>query len=1019
MASEILSPIQGAAPQPGAALGAGIRPGAPARPASSFWLGVNYWASGQGVAMWQDWQPEAIAAELRALAAAGCRVVRFFLRWVHFQPEEDRVDPTALARLKAFCDLAHGVGLAVIPTFFTGHMSGENWDVPWRRGRCPYTDPAMLRAQVRLIRAVAEAIGHHPALLAWDLANEPDIFARPPSPDAGWLWCRLLYRELKAVTPWVPVTLGIHVASLVDDCGFRPADVAEAADFLCMHLYPIYSPWCPDPVGTIRPNLLVPFGDRLVAAMGQRPALAEEFGGTTLMMSPARHGRYVSAVLGSLLLHGSMGAVAWCGLDFRCQEDLPYDSTPYEVAFGILDDQGRPKPAGEAFRRFARLLERLPEGLVPAPRPAAILLPERYYENQDPDITPERNFAVLFNAFVLARRAGLPVDLVRPDADWTGYRLLIVPCLPRRNSLSNRTWNRLRRWVEQGGTLYLSYDGAALPGMEAVFGIRIEDAYPREAVHGPGPWDLVLDLDLRPEPQSGPERRCGPEPRCGPGPRGGPEPRGGLEPQTSGEGSRDGGDQAGGRADRTGEELRQGGAAAAGGACGGTHGGTRIVHHGAAAAGDAGGGGNDAGNGAMAGARSDGGMAWVGSEPWDGGGVGSGGYPRDSGGAAALGTLAHSGLQPVVRLIPAPRPAPRKRLVASPAGARVAGWIRPAPATGTGPAGPVHPPAAAAHGGHPTGPLEEPAVFVHRYGRGWAVLVTDPLEWILACTPGAYGSEAHGSSACGSSAYGSSAYGSSACGVGASGSGGEHHGPEYRGPEPHRGYGRSQDGPGSEGSAGPEGEARAEAPASSSGLATAGRTRPEQVYRLAARLAGIVPEWEADHADVEVGVLVQGAPGQPWAGGPGPGSRATGTVPESLPLSVPARYLVVVSHHPQPVSVVLSGLAPARLVDAETGATLYARSNGRRPVPAPWPRAAVPDPGARPAPGTNWAAEAPPAGAGAPYPLSHGASHGEAGRWQTPPVRLEPGSWRVFRIEDLDQEIPRCDPDVAIQVHHS
>ncbi|EKP95544.1 beta-galactosidase trimerization domain-containing protein [Thermaerobacter subterraneus] len=922
MASEILSPIQGAAPQPGAARGAGIRPGAPARPASSFWLGVNYWASGQGVAMWQDWQPEAIAAELRALAAAGCRVVRFFLRWVHFQPEEDRVDPTALARLKAFCDLAHGVGLAVIPTFFTGHMSGENWDVPWRRGRCPYTDPAMLRAQVRLIRAVAETIGHHPALLAWDLANEPDIFARPPSPDAGWLWCRLLYRELKSVTPGVPVTLGIHVASLVDDCGFRPADVAEAADFLCMHLYPIYSPWCPDPVGTIRPNLLVPFGDRLVAAMGQRPALAEEFGGTTLMMSPARHGRYLSAVLGSLLLHGSMGAVAWCGLDFRCQEDLPYDSTPYEVAFGILDDQGRPKPAGEAFGRFARLLERLPGGLAPAPRPAAILLPERYYENQDPDITPERNFAVLFNAFVLARRAGLPVDLVRPDSDWAGYRLLIVPCLPRRNSLSNRTWNRLRRWVEQGGTLYLSYDGAALPGMEAVFGIRIEDAYPREAVHGPGPWDLVLDLDLPPEPQGGPETRCGP------GPRGGPEP------QTSGKGSRDG---------------------------------------------------------------------------------------------AALGTLAHSGLQPVVRLIPAPRPAPRKRLVASPAGARVAGWIRPAPATGTGPAGPVHPPAAVAHGGHPTGPLEEPAVFVHRYGRGWAVLVTDPLEWILACTPGAYGSQAHGSSACGSGAFGSSA-----CGVGASGSGGEHHGPE-----PHRGYGRSQDGPGSEGGAGPEGEARAEAPASSSGLATAGRTRPEQVYRLAARLAGIVPEWEADHPDVEVGVLVQGAPGQPLTGGLEPGSRATGTVPESLPVTGPARYLVVVSHHPQPVIVVLSGLAPARLVDAETGATLYARAetapqrgaihtNGRRPVPAPWPRAAVPDPGARPAPGTNWAAEAPPAGAGAPHPWSHGASHGKAGRWQTPPVRLEPGSWRVFRIEDLDQEIPRGDdppcqssnPDVAIQVHH-
>ncbi|HEY8488315.1 MAG TPA: beta-galactosidase trimerization domain-containing protein [Thermaerobacter sp.] len=741
------------------------------RAGPAFLLGVNYWPSRQGVEMWRDWQPEAIAAELQALAATGCRVVRFFLRWSHFQPEEDRVDPVALGRLRQFCDLAHGAGLGVIPTFFTGHMSGENWDVPWRRGRCPYTDPGMLRAQVRLVQAVAAAIGDHPALVAWDLANEPDIFVRPPSPDAGWLWCRLLYRELKAATPTVPVTLGIHVASLVDDCGFRPEDVAEAADFLCMHLYPIYSPWCPDPVGTIRPNLLVPFGDRLVAAMGRRPALAEEFGGTTLMMAPERHGRYVNAVLGSLFLHGSLGAVAWCGLDFTCAEDLPYDSTPYEVAFGILDADGRPKPAGEAFARFARLLEKLPAPLHPLPPRAAILLPERYYDNADADITPERNFAVLFNAFVLARRAGLAVDLVRPDDDWSGYRLLIAPCVPRRNSLSNRTWNRLRRWVEAGGTLYLSYDGVALPGMEAVFGVAIQDAYPREAADpaggapGAGLWELVLD-------EHGAAGGLG----IGPTPGGSGKVPGNSGPAPGGWQAT--GPQAAGAWQATGPQAA--GAQAAG-----------VQATGAPAAGA-------------------------------------------SRIAAPAGRVVGR-YRPAFTSILSPNAGTagsgvRKRLVAQARGAAVVGWIRPALASPRAEAEQPAAPEARAAGA-------EPAVFVHRWGRGWAMLVTDPLEWMLAGMPGVYRDDA-----------------------------------------------------------------------------------THQLYRLAARLAGLDGSWQVDHPDVEAGILM--APG----GAARPGATDSPASPVAAPFPATTgdadgdAYLVVVSHHPAPLRVTVTTAAARSATEPATAA---------------------------------------------------------------------------------------------------
>ncbi len=67
------------------------------------------------------------------------------MRWSDFQPEPDRIDRTMMDRFEQVLEAAHKAKIGVIPTFFCGHMSGENWDVPWRGGRDPYTDPEMLR----------------------------------------------------------------------------------------------------------------------------------------------------------------------------------------------------------------------------------------------------------------------------------------------------------------------------------------------------------------------------------------------------------------------------------------------------------------------------------------------------------------------------------------------------------------------------------------------------------------------------------------------------------------------------------------------------------------------------------------------------------------------------------------------------------------------------------------------------------------------------------------------------------
>ncbi len=439
-----------------------------------FWLGANYWPSNYGVRMWEKWSPDEVDRELDGISAMGCRVVRVFILWECFQPAADGVDEAAMAKFDRLLRSAADRGLKLIPTFTVGHMSGENWDVSWRDGRDIYADPAMLRAQSRLVTAFAGRYRGEEAILAWDLGNEPENFAKPPSVAAGWLWLRFLSQEIKVLDPGHPVTVGLCLDSLTRDTGFRPAEAAEATDFLCMHAYPGYSSLCPDVPQSPRASLLPAFACLLTRGLGGKDVLFEEFGASDQMVDAEIVGGYYRAVLPSLLLNGALGGLAWCAGDFDpCALDLPYETTPYEIGFGLADAAGNLKAAGRETKEFSRLLEDVGDRIGPPLGEVCILLPDRYYDHPDPEVTPLRLAAALFNAFILAKRAGLHPLFRRPEEDLTGVRLFIAPCVPRRGYFRASQWRKLLELVAAGKGLYLSYAGLAIDGLAEAAGVRI------------------------------------------------------------------------------------------------------------------------------------------------------------------------------------------------------------------------------------------------------------------------------------------------------------------------------------------------------------------------------------------------------------------------------------------------------------------------------------------------------------------------------------------------------------------
>jgi hypothetical protein len=84
----------------------------------------------------------------------------------------------------------------------------------------------------------------------------------------------------------------------------------------------------------------------------------------------------------------------------------------------------------------------------------------------------------------LTRRAGLKTDFPREYDNWRQRPAMFVPS-PLTSTESNLVhvhtdfWNKAREYVEQGGFLYASLSAdAAIPGMEQIFGARLEDHAP-------------------------------------------------------------------------------------------------------------------------------------------------------------------------------------------------------------------------------------------------------------------------------------------------------------------------------------------------------------------------------------------------------------------------------------------------------------------------------------------------------------------------------------------------------------
>jgi len=460
----------------------GARLAAGGRPVS--WLGANFWSRTGGPLMWRNYDPDVIRGELQVLADHGLSMTRSFFYWPDFMPEPDRIDELMAARFADFLDQHVAAGMTTVPTFIVGHMSGENWDPPWRAGRDLYSDVWMVARQAWFAGEMVRRFGGHEAVCGWLVSNEMPIYGGSAPRETIAAWSQLIIDAVRAAGGRQPVSLGDGAWGLEvsgHDNGFSVADSARQCDFLGPHIYP---------VGTdvVRQHYAAAWACELAGTFGA-PVILEEFGVSSDFVSDASAAHYYRQVLHNTLLAGATGWVAWNNTDY---DDLagqdPYRHHAFEMHFGLTDAAGQPKPQLAEMAAFAGILRQVDVTRCERPASDAALIVPSYLDTRYP-FTQEQDRSylaeMLRQSYVSARLADLPLALTR-ESDGIGRdaRLYLVPSAKQ---LLSPTWHELEELAHGGAVVYVSYSPGAHSVHSGPWYARLNQMFGVEHQLGYGP----------------------------------------------------------------------------------------------------------------------------------------------------------------------------------------------------------------------------------------------------------------------------------------------------------------------------------------------------------------------------------------------------------------------------------------------------------------------------------------------------------------------------------------------------
>jgi len=290
--------------------------------------GINYYPQASPWTMfWPSYKTTQTIADLDLIQQLGLNTIRIFVSYADFGA--DNVPPTEIAKLTHFLDQAQARQLKVIVTIFDHHT--DHHVSTWA-------------ADDRHLAGLIPPFAEHPAILAWDIKNEPNRDYAYNTQALVDAWLRHIARTVRRYDPNHLITIGWSQPEAA-------AALTDIVDFVSFHYF--------EELADYSPRL-----EQLIAAADGKPVLLQEFVMSTWnSFWPHGHTEQEQALYYADLLrqhraYDTAGYMVWTLHDFD-SIGLSEFNTPWQRAtqanMGLLRHDGTFKPAAAVIKPGAAL----------------------------------------------------------------------------------------------------------------------------------------------------------------------------------------------------------------------------------------------------------------------------------------------------------------------------------------------------------------------------------------------------------------------------------------------------------------------------------------------------------------------------------------------------------------------------------------------------------------------------------------------------------------------------------------